>query len=395
MSRGTPDGTLRAVIALSVRTPPDYVDAPEFEYLVSWVRSRLEAVAGPVTEAAPDRPEALAAASREAPLLVLDCRTLLGERSLERMLDALRSGARAVAPARLADTRLPAEHPVYTLRGFERLEDLALAAEDDQATEGSHPSPPLPALLLDRGVLAEPAGAAALLDAPGRTLPGVEPRTAGLCHAFVDYYGQPREDVLPLLPEGCRDVLEVGCGRGATGRLIQERTGARVTGVELNPVVAQAAAEVLHRVCPGDVIRVAEELAGSASFDALVAFELFEHLTEQGAFLEAARSLVRPGGRIVLSVPNVGHYSVVEDLLAGRWDYLPIGLLCFTHFRFFTRRTLEDWLRRFGFSRFELVAQRTELPTRFSGGRLGEVLGFEVDGESLATKGFYVLIENV
>ena len=51
---------------------------------------------------------------------------------------------------------------------------------------------------------------------------------------------------------------------------------------------------------------------------------------------------VTPGGRLVLSVPNVGHWAVVEDLLAGRWDYLPIGLLCYTHYRFFTRRTLAD-----------------------------------------------------
>ena len=67
------------------------------------------------------------------------------------------------------------------------------------------------------------------------------------------------------------------------------------------------------------------------------------------------RRLLRPGGRIVLSIPNVGHYSVVEDLLAGRWDYLPIGLLCYTHFRFFTRATLASWLERLGFSRYQIV----------------------------------------
>ena len=41
-----------------------------------------------------------------------------------------------------------------------------------------------------------------------------------------------------------------------------------------------------------------------------------------------------PGGVVVLSVPNVGHWSVVADLLAGRWDYLPAGLVCVTHLRF-------------------------------------------------------------
>jgi hypothetical protein len=80
---------------------------------------------------------------------------------------------------------------------------------------------------------------------------------------------------------------------------------------------------------------------------------------------------------------------VVEDLLAGRWDYLPIGLLCYTHYRFFTRRTLEDWLRRSGLERFTLHPQRTELPARFA----QLPAPFEVDRESLGTKGFYVVVE--
>lgn len=66
----------------------------------------------------------------------------------------------------------------------------------------------------------------------------------------------------------------------------------------------------------------------------------------------------------------------MEDLLAGRWDYLPIGLLCYTHYRFFTHRSLGDWLRRSGIERFEIIPQKTELPERFA---------------SLA-KGFYVIV---
>ena len=87
-------------------------------------------------------------------------------------------------------------------------------------------------------------------------------------------------------------------------------------------------------------------------------------------------------------MPNVGHYSIVEDLLAGRWDYVPMGLLCYTHFRFFTRATLESWIERAGFSSYEIVAQKGELPARLAA--LETVL--EVDRESLATTGFYVVV---
>jgi len=194
-----------------------------------------------------------------------------------------------------------------------------------------------------------------------------------------------RADILPFVPPGAREVLEVGCGRGVTGRLLHERLGCRVTGVELNPIAAREAARHLHRVVQGDIAEL--ELEGR--FDLVLALELVEHLVDSEPFLARLPRLIAPGGRAVLSIPNVGHHAVAEDLLAGRWDYLPIGLLCYTHVRFFTRRTLEDWLRRAGLERFALHPQRTELPAHFA----QLPAPFEVDRESLATKGFYVVVE--
>ena len=136
------------------------------------------------------------------------------------------------------------------------------------------------------------------------------------------------------------------------------------------------------------VVGDALEVDPGGPFDAVVACELFEHLTEGEAFLNRLRSWLRPGGLAVLSVPNVGHYAIVEDLLAGRWDYLPVGLLCSTHYRFFTRHTLEDMLHMAELHDYHIVAQRTEEPEWL--GRLPEDL--EVDAESLATHGFYVVI---
>lgn len=374
----------------------EYARAPEFRYLVSWVRQEAEAVFGAVRDVPADEPPG---AGDGAPLLILDGRTLVARRSLGRMARALAEGAASVAPRSLASVAavhpLAAGKPVYTLRGYERLEAALVADAGAGADAGAAPDAhdPVSCLLVAPGEAGQRAPRE-WLECSGGGAGGAA--RAGLCHRFADYYGQAREDVIEHLANAggapFREVLEVGCGRGATGRLLQERLGCRVTGVEINPVVARAAAEVLHRVVPGDVHAVADELtaaAGGPPFDALVALELFEHLTDQEGFLELARRLVRPGGRIVLSVPNVGHHAVVEDLLAGRWDYLPIGLLCYTHYRFFTRHTLETWLRRCGFRRFRLVPQETELPDRFR----RPIEGLETDLQSLRTKGFFVLID--
>ncbi|HEX5758421.1 MAG TPA: class I SAM-dependent methyltransferase, partial [Thermoanaerobaculia bacterium] len=314
----------------------------------------------------------------DAVLLVGGANVLIGRRTLGAMGAALAAGAPEVRPSRLSETRLAGGDPIYTLRGYERLERLFLAGD---VPPPAATAPPPPVALVSRERWERAAGdPATLLAGDAR-----DAARAGLCHEFIDYYGEVRADVLPFVPAGAREVLEVGCGRGVTGRLLQERLGCRVTGVELNPLAAREAARHLDRVVQGDV----EELEIDGTFDVVLALELVEHLVESEAFLARLPRLLAPGGRAVLSVPNVGHWAVAEDLLAGRWDYLPIGLLCYTHYRFFTRRTLEDWLRRAGLERFTLHPQRTELPERFS--RLASP--FEIDRESLATKGFYVVVE--
>ena len=373
--------------------------SPEMRYLLSLLRLEAErtfgeaAVARVGDLAKPDRPAAVA----DYVLLLGAEDVLLRGATLAALRAAVDAGADAAVPARLADTGLAAAGAVYTLSDFERLEARWLAASgaQDAAAAATADAAPalLPVSLLSAGTfrrLWESDGSGIGSAVP----PDLTPARAGLYHQFIDYYGEVRSDVVPFVPPAAREVLEVGCGRGATGRHLQQVLGCRVTGIELNPVVAAAAAAELDRVVVGDVEDAATVAELGQRYDALLALELFEHLVEPERFLDRARELVRPGGRIVLSVPNVGHHSVVADLLAGRWDYLPIGILCYTHYRFYTRRTLADWLGRCGFPAARLVPQRTELPAWLAAGthRLPG-LDLPLDADSLSTKGFYVLLD--
>ncbi|GAF21914.1 glycosyltransferase [Bacillus sp. JCM 19047] len=51
--------------------------------------------------------------------------------------------------------------------------------------------------------------------------------------------------------------------------------------------------------------------------------------------LKAASTLLKPSGSIYASIPNVGHITIMEQLLSGTWTYTESGLLDKTHFRFF------------------------------------------------------------
>jgi 2-polyprenyl-3-methyl-5-hydroxy-6-metoxy-1,4-benzoquinol methylase len=87
----------------------------------------------------------------------------------------------------------------------------------------------------------------------------------------------------------------------------------------------------------------------AGSFDVVLAGDVIEHLRDPGRFLTRIRPLIRPGGRLVLTTPNVANWAVRLGLLAGRWRYTDRGILDRTHTHFFTKKTLEETLDRAGY----------------------------------------------
>lgn len=158
------------------------------------------------------------------------------------------------------------------------------------------------------------------------------------------YGGHERLLALTGSPER---VLDVGCSSGYLSRRLVER-GAQVIGIELDPTAAESAREVCDEVLVGDVESM--ELPFEAgSFDAVVCGDVIEHLRDPQRFLERLRPLLRTGGRLVLTTPNVANWAMRLGLLAGRWQYRDRGILDRTHTHLFTKKTLEETLERAGY----------------------------------------------
>lgn len=147
------------------------------------------------------------------------------------------------------------------------------------------------------------------------------------------------------------DVLDVGCGRGVLAGEFVER-GNRVTGIDnIAPDQVSAALEQYLQV---DLLREGldpehPQLKGK-SFDKILLLDVIEHLPYPEAIVRACQKLLRPGGQLVVSVPNVANISVRLMLLLGKFHYMERGILDRTHLRFFTRRTIEELLEGAGFS---------------------------------------------
>jgi 2-polyprenyl-3-methyl-5-hydroxy-6-metoxy-1,4-benzoquinol methylase len=149
-----------------------------------------------------------------------------------------------------------------------------------------------------------------------------------------------------------RRVLDVGCSSGYLARPLSER-GNTVVGVEVDPVAARTAEAFCERVLVGDVETMELPLE-PGSFDVVLCGDVVEHLRDPGAALARLRLFLKPGGRIVLSTPNVANWAIRLSLLGGRWRYTDRGILDRTHTHLFTRATLAEALHRAGYEHVEI-----------------------------------------
>jgi 2-polyprenyl-3-methyl-5-hydroxy-6-metoxy-1,4-benzoquinol methylase len=164
------------------------------------------------------------------------------------------------------------------------------------------------------------------------------------------YFTGARTDFVEDLPDDLNaQILEIGCGTGATGRLaIARGKCARYYGVELNSEAASIAAQQLHEVIHGDVETLNLPWT-PRKFDALIMSEVLEHLADPWSVLAKLHLLLKPGALVLAGSPNVAHYRVILMLLRGDWQLADSGVMDRTHLRWFTPRSYGRLFRETGY----------------------------------------------
>ena len=196
-----------------------------------------------------------------------------------------------------------------------------------------------------------------------------------------------------LLPPDGR-VLDLGCASGGLLALLRPRAG-HLAGLELSATAARAAAQIADVVVQG-ALEDADLPFEAGSFDLVVLADVLEHLADPAATLRRAAGWARPGGAILLSVPNVAHWRARLTLARGRWPAEESGTFDATHLRWFTRASVAELLDGAGLRDIELDAivpalrNHIRLPGRLErraepawqalGRRLPGLLGYQIVG---------------
>ncbi len=170
--------------------------------------------------------------------------------------------------------------------------------------------------------------------------------------AYSDTKHGAHEKVLVFVGSG-KKVLEIGCATGYLSAKMKEN-GCSVIAVESQREAAEEAKRNGINVIVGD----GEELEGLGleknSFDVMLFADVLEHMKRPEEALRTVRELLKPGGYVVVSIPNIAYWTQRLKHLMGNWDYTKTGIMDETHLRFYTLKTARELLEKAGYRIIEM-----------------------------------------
>jgi SAM-dependent methyltransferase len=111
-------------------------------------------------------------------------------------------------------------------------------------------------------------------------------------------------------------------------------------------------------------------------YDAIVFGDVLEHLRDPRAVLEKLSSRLKPGGKILMSLPNIANIWVRLNLLFGHFNYRSVGILNESHLRFFTWKTAQQLVADSGLDIVTTSVTPIPLPVLLPGTSKGRRFSF-------------------
>jgi 2-polyprenyl-3-methyl-5-hydroxy-6-metoxy-1,4-benzoquinol methylase len=101
---------------------------------------------------------------------------------------------------------------------------------------------------------------------------------------------------------------------------------------------------------------------GPHSQDVIIFADVIEHLRDPLKTLEKMKNYLKNDGYLLMSIPNIMHYSVIIPLLMGEYSWDPAGIRDYTHMHCFTLNTIRTMLQSTGYEIESIISKQVETP---------------------------------
>jgi O-antigen biosynthesis protein len=146
------------------------------------------------------------------------------------------------------------------------------------------------------------------------------------------------------------NILEFGPAKGILTKYLKEELNCKITCVEIDEKLAKLASLYSEKVIVADIDKLDFPAAfGKEKFDTIIFPDVLEHLYDPWRIIREAKNYLQDDGKIIASIPNIAHASVILSLLDDEFQYNPSGLLDKTHIRFFTKKSIYNFFESNGF----------------------------------------------
>ncbi|APC41620.1 glycosyltransferase [Clostridium estertheticum] len=161
---------------------------------------------------------------------------------------------------------------------------------------------------------------------------------------IIDRINEPKENEL--------NILEFDCGLGATLlKLKYQYPNAKVYGIETNPNIAKLSEKILE-VMSGEFeenYKMNFKKDKSNFFDYIILGNRIQQSKDPWKLLSEVKKILKPGGYVIATIPNVMHHSVVKGLLNGSFMYNENSILDKSNKKFFTLTDIHKLFNECGY----------------------------------------------
>lgn len=169
----------------------------------------------------------------------------------------------------------------------------------------------------------------------------------------LDIFGNNTISWIAKSVDICSSVLEFGPANGRLTKYLTEQKKCKVDIVEIDSESGKEAALYAEKALLGSEEGNIENyywIQTEKKYDYIIFADVLEHLINPQDVLEHCSAVIAEKGKILVSIPNASHNSVIIELFNDEFEYNPTGILDNTHLKFFTRKSFERMAQNAGWT---------------------------------------------